>query len=26
MNVIETFKRGRAPRGFSLNDLRIDTS
>jgi hypothetical protein len=26
MNVIETFERGRAPRGFSLNDLRIGTS
>ena len=26
MIVIETFERGRAPRGFSMNDLWIDTS
>jgi len=26
MIVIETFERGRAPRGFSANEIRIDTS
>jgi len=26
MIVIETFERGRASRGFSLGELRIDTS